>query len=315
MTHGWIRVGATVASLLLPMAGQAADGLFESKIQGEMSRSPVLQRVHYFKPLTELQTLPRDKAGSLDAIGMIRRGEESCTGFLVSPCHVLTSAHCVFDAGDSPSTRAHVTFYYGNGTDSTFTTHTGAYPVAGGWRDDKGGRGRSCGNDVVLLELMQCVPPRIGHLDLKPVAPWDMLLTDFSSAGILQEGDYKKSLTVDPKCWSRGPAAIGALPAEAAFAHTCAFGPGEAGAPIFQRIDEKPVVVGINCSTIGQEQKAAISDPASSSEQNFAVPVSYFYDWLSSVMKREEAGVTTRTHQPYHWDAQPVMQPAPIAKP
>jgi secreted trypsin-like serine protease len=297
----YVVFALTLGSLGGPALAQ--ETLPATEFVGHMSRSPLLQSAHYFKSMTELQALPRDKAGSLDAIGMIRRGEDVCTGFLVSPCHVLTAAHCVFDAGDSPSTRAHVTFYYGSGTDATFTTHTGAYPVAGGWRDDKAGRTRSCGNDVVLLELMLCVPARFDHLELKPVAPWDLLLTDLSSAGILQEGDYKKSLTVDPQCWSRGPVSVGALPDTAAFAHTCAFGPGEAGAPIFQRIDNKPVVVGMNCATVGAEQKAAVADPASLTDRNFAVPVAYFYDWLADLMKHEEAGIVMRTHQPYHWDS------------
>lgn len=208
--------------LLLPVSGAAAvrqarindlglDGRSQFTLTAEVCPlcvghsadhvDPSLQPIHYFEDKRKIRTVPRTLEGKgsagelgLAGVGMIRvpgpKGGIG-TGFLVSPCHVLTNFHVAFAADPKhPSAAVKVDFYYGQGRDDGYAAHIRASPVdhpelgVHGWgKQDP----FDLSDDWALLRLESCIGARLGYMILLPAIVPDGAMGDtYEIAGILK---------------------------------------------------------------------------------------------------------------------------------
>jgi len=170
------------------------------------------------------------------------------TGFLVSPCHVLTAYH-VAAGGEKVDEKARSTFYVGEGTIgpdfpdlNRFADSSPAHPVAWGRYVRTGDDSkvlvraqsveRNGWEDWALLELDKCfgaAPYSYGYLKLAPVTTRELMTSGASLAArsVGLPGDKSaRSLWEDPTC-----RLIGQIYASG-WQHDCITIPGNSGGPI-----------------------------------------------------------------------------------
>ncbi|GAB2177803.1 hypothetical protein DLREEDagr8_33610 [Dongia sp. agr-C8] len=242
-------------------------------------------------------------------------GAELGTGFLVSPCHVMTAYHVV--AGEGKITGDDTaTFYVGEGNigpdydgGRRYAESAKAHPVVwGDFVDDDDGKiakrvkaAQANGwNDWVLMKLDRCLgDPQQGwgYLKLAPESTRDLarsgLTLDAISVGLPKDKSERK-LTEDPSC-----RVIGQM-SESGWQHDCLTLPGNSGGPILERSAEEPGawprVLGISVSLIlleGLDTEAAESalvsadDPSYFSLLSNAVPVSAFINKVAQYLPDE----------------------------
>jgi hypothetical protein len=163
------------------------------------------------------------------------------TGFLVSTCHVLTTAHNVVGTAafgvlpGYPHDRSHVTgakltFLIGQGTRWPFAEWVRARVVVLGRYDPFDPRTRT--EDYALLELDDCVGQRYGFLgaigaslDMIRAAPGRII-----SAGYPAERDHRQGVWVEDGCTVTGPAPD--VEDDAFWGHDCAASAGMSGGPL-----------------------------------------------------------------------------------
>jgi tetratricopeptide (TPR) repeat protein/V8-like Glu-specific endopeptidase len=261
----------------------------------------------------------REKGTVYGAIGLVVHSNnietEAGTGFLVSPCHVMTAYHVV--AGKRKITESDTaTFYVGEGNEGPgynggqrYAESSAAHPVA--WGNFIDGESdvvaqrvkavQSNGwNDWVLLKLERCLgAPENGwgYLKLDPVATRDLTRTgetpEAMAIGLPKDKD-EEALTEDPSC-----RIIGQM-YESGWQHDCLTLPGNSGGPILQRkpatAGEWPRVLGITVSLIlldGMDQEEAeaamlsADDPSYFTLLSTAVPVSAFINKVAQYLPQD----------------------------
>lgn len=192
---------------------------------------------------------------SEDGAKMVRtRG----TGFLVSPCYVLTNYHAVFgldfdgpDEGRDYST----TFSVGADPDFAFRWTVRGTPVR--W----GAFNRRKEHDWALVKLDGCVggQPDIGWLDVSPEPATTMQGMTVALAG------YPADKSAD-SLWAQSECRIeGLQPGTAKVLHGCSVRSGASGAPLIELGRGQPVVVAIQCGELN-----AKSDPIGQYDPRYA---------------------------------------------
>lgn len=261
----------------------------------------------------------REKGTIYGAIGLVVHSDsietEAGTGFLVSPCHVMTAYHVV--AGKRKITTSDTaTFYVGEGNvgpdysgGRRYAESTVAHPLA--WGNFIDGESdvvaqrvkavQSNGwNDWVLLKLDRCLgDPKEGwgYLKLEPIATRDLTRTGETPEAIaigLPKDKDEEALTEDPSC-----RIIGQM-YESGWQHDCLTLPGNSGGPILQRkpatAGEWPRVLGITVSLIlldGMDQEEAeaamlsADDPSYFTLLSTAVPVSAFINKVAQYLPQD----------------------------
>jgi tetratricopeptide (TPR) repeat protein/V8-like Glu-specific endopeptidase len=262
----------------------------------------------------------RDKGTVYGAIGLVVHSNnietEAGTGFLVSPCHVMTAYHVV--AGKRKITESDTaTFFVGEGNEGPdynggrrYAESTPAHPVV--WGNFFDGESeviaqrvkavQSNGwNDWVLLKLDHCLGDPAngwGYLKLAPVATRDLTRTgqalDAIAIGLPKDKD-EEALTEDPNC-----RIIGQM-YESGWQHDCLTLPGNSGGPILQRKSTEPGrwprVLGITVSLIlldgmknQDDAEAAMlsaDDPSYFTLLSTAVPVSAFINRVAQYLPQD----------------------------
>lgn len=258
----------------------------------------------------------REKGTLYGAIGLVVHsdglGTEAGTGFLVSPCHVMTAYHVVAGKGKL-SERDTATFYVGEGSEGPsysgggrYAESSTAHPVVwGNYIDGESDNVtqrvkavQSNGwNDWVLLKLDKCLGDPAsgwGYLDLAPVATRDLTRAGETPEALaigLPKDKSEKTLTEDPSCRLVGQMY------ESGWQHDCLTLPGNSGGPILERKPAKPGawprVLGITVSLIlldGMDQEAAeaallsADDPSYFTLLSTAVPVSAFINKVAQYL-------------------------------
>jgi V8-like Glu-specific endopeptidase len=259
---------------------------------------------------------PREKGTIYGAIGLMVHsngfGSEAGTGFLVSPCHVMTAYHVVAGKGKITE-RDTATFYVGEGSEGPdysggrrYAESATAHPVVWGSYIDGESDNitqrvkavQSNGwNDWVLMKLDKCLGDPAngwGYLKLEPVATRDLTRAGETPEAIavgLPKDKAETTLTEDPSCRLVGQMY------ESGWQHDCLTLPGNSGGPILERKPSKPGawprVLGITVSLIlldGMDQEAAeaallsADDPSYFTLLSTAVPVSAFINKVAQYL-------------------------------
>jgi tetratricopeptide (TPR) repeat protein/V8-like Glu-specific endopeptidase len=260
----------------------------------------------------------REKGTLYGAIGLVVHSNgiesEAGTGFLVSPCHVMTAYHVV--AGKRRISESDTaTFYVGEGNEGPeysggrrYAEGTDAHPVI--WGNFFDGESENIAqrvkavqsngwNDWVLLKLDRCLGDPAngwGYLKLDPMATREMTRAGETPAAIaigLPKDKDEKALTEDPSCRIVGQMY------ESGWQHDCLTLPGNSGGPILERKTEGaewPRVLGITVSLIlldGMDQDAAESAMLSADDPSYftllstAVPVSAFINRVAQYLPQD----------------------------
>lgn len=250
-------------------------------------------------------------------IGMVLRldadGSEAGTGFLVSPCHILTAGHVVAGASGISADQV-LLFFAGTGNlgpkdlkADYFGALSPARPVAWGeyHEIDKGStaermaafRANNWG-DWALLKLDRCLGDEgYGYLGLLPVTTSDFMQRGGTRAvtaiGLPADRPNDK-LTVDPACSLLGQ--VGA----AGWQHDCITMPGNSGGPVLAARAEPgekwPRVLAITVASIGAPESAdgkmtpQLIDPSAPNYLDLlatAVPVSAFLPKIAAYLPED----------------------------
>ncbi len=207
-------------------------------------------------PAVALAKAPDDRIGEartpgtpMGAIGMVLRlgadGSALGTGFLVSPCHVLTAAHVVAEADGIKADQV-LLFFAGTGElgpeykeAHSFGALSPARPLvwgeshdfdSGSTADRRDAWKKAGWDDWALLKLDRCLGDEgFGYLKLLPLTTSEFIESGGArpviSAGLPADHD-NDTLTVDPACTMMGQVD------STGWQHDCTTMPGNSGGPI-----------------------------------------------------------------------------------
>ena len=177
------------------------------------------------------------------------------TGFLVSPCLLLTNFHAVFGHAVSPLAPDGPAVQISLNTSGDEALKTFGSPVA--W-----GAMSNAGEDWALVRLQDCVGGRsdVGWYDLDPGPEKQVPTYSLDTAGY--PGD-RNGLAAATGCRIHAVADHVAL-------NDCANRPGDSGSPLFRLADGAPAVVAIQQGHHGQA--ATVFETYSPAHANMAVP-------------------------------------------
>lgn len=259
----------------------------------------------------------RKRGTPMGAVGMVLRldadGALAGTGFLVSPCHIMTAAHVVAGNGGISADQV-LLFFAGTGRlgpadlgADYFGARSPARPVV--WGDyqptaegDEAARPaasrKDSWNDWALLKLDRCLgDDGFGHFDLLPIATRDFTRSigrrAVTAAGHPADRG-NRDLTMDPSCTLLGQVQ------EAGWQHDCTTLPGNSGGPVLaarpEAGEEWPRVLAITVSSVSRARNAdeilrpQIIDPADPSYLDLlatAVPVSAFLPRIAPYLPKD----------------------------
>ena len=241
----------------------------------------------FAKVLDDRVSMVREPGTPMGAVGMVlhlgAQGAALGTGFLVSPCHVLTAAHVIAEP-EGISADQVVLFFVGNGElgpeykeAHSFAALSPARPVvwgesrdfdSGSTADRRAAWLKAGWDDWALLKLDQCLGDEgYGYFKLQPVSTEEMTVNGgaiaITSAGLPADHDNDR-ITMDPACTLLGQID------STGWQHDCTTLPGNSGGPLIAAKPEPgedwPRVLAI--TVIGKnehwdEMKPEIIDPAS----------------------------------------------------
>ena len=171
-------------------------------------------------------TLRSNEGSPFSALGIVTvaGGHTYATGFLVSPCHVLTVKHAV---GDVASARGKSLYFTGGPKKIDRKWKSRGVVVATGDFDKNQaprtlGQGR--GKDWLLMRLDKCIGEELGYVELARSTGLDSGI-QVESAGFPVDRP-RQAPTIDPHCRIRATLA-------AEWFHDCATRPGNSGSPLF----------------------------------------------------------------------------------
>lgn len=262
-------------------------------------------------------SMGREKGSPMGAIGMVLRldadGAEAGTGFLVSPCHVLTAAHVVAGSGGISENQV-LLFFAGTGnlgpgdlSANYFGALSPARPLV--WGDykelDSGTNAErvvafraNSWNDWSLLKLDRCLgDDGFGYLQLAPISTRDFTRAGGKRAvtaiGMPADRDNEK-LTMDPAC-----SLLGQVEA-AGWQHDCTTMPGNSGGPVLAARpdagDKWPRVLAITVASVGSPEsddgtlRPQLIDPVAPNYLDLlatAVPVSAFLPQIAPYLPED----------------------------
>ena len=174
------------------------------------------------------------------------------TGFLVSPCHVLTNYHAVFGLDPDAPTRDRayrVNFVVGDGPLQRTVSGEPVY-----W----GAFNRKVEHDWALVKLDTCVgsDPVIGWMELHAQPPESMLGLQVTLAGFPSDRPRDR-LWLQPSCQVRSMQS-----GTNKVLHDCAVVVGASGGPIIDPYQRNPAVVAIQCGELNSTRELVASyDP------------------------------------------------------
>lgn len=181
-----------------------------------------------------------------------RTGKTRGTGFLVSPCHVLTNYHAVYGlAPDAArSDRAYrVDFVVGDGP---LQRTVGGSPVFAGRFNTR------VEHDWALVKLDQCIgaEPEFGWMELHAQTPESMAGLQVALAAFPADRPRDR-LWVQPSCQVHAM-----QPGSNKVLHDCAVVVGASGGPIIDPYQPNPAVVAIQCGELNSTRElVAAYDP------------------------------------------------------
>jgi V8-like Glu-specific endopeptidase len=218
----WLAALAAAAAVL-SVAPAAHANVFASEGQDPRAPQPRTGADRLYAPIGLVVT-DAPVAASEDGRRQIRtRG----TGFLVSPCYVLTNYHAVFGLdydGPDQGRDYTVTFSVGTDPDFAFRWQVKGKPVRwGAFNPHKE-------HDWALVKLDGCVGGQedVGWIDTTPEAAADMLGMQVVLAG------YPADKSAD-SLWAQAPCRIeGLQPGTAKVLHACSVHSGASGAPLIE---------------------------------------------------------------------------------
>ncbi|HTI67598.1 MAG TPA: serine protease [Caulobacteraceae bacterium] len=233
------RIAATAAALAVSTAGPAFANVFALEGQDPRTPQPRSGPDRQYAPIGVVTTNAA-VAASEDGTRQIRtRG----TGFLVSPCYVLTNYHAVFGLdydGPDPGRDYSATFSVGVDPDYAFRWQVRGTPVR--W----GAFNQRKEHDWALVRLEGCVGGQadIGWLELAPEPGHAMQGLPVVLAG------YPADKSAD-SLWAQAPCKIeGLQPGTDKVLHGCSVHSGASGAPLIEVGRGAAAVVAIQCGEL-----------------------------------------------------------------
>jgi len=181
-----------------------------------------------------------------------RSGRTRGTGFLVSPCHVLTNYHAVFGLDPEAQTRDRtyrVNFVVGDGPLQRTVAGEAVF-----W----GAFNRKVEHDWALVKLDACVgaDPEFGWMELQATAPETMTGLQVALAAFPSDRP-RDQLWLQPACQVRAMQT-----GTRKVLHDCAVAVGASGGPIIDRYQPTPSVVAIQVGELNSTRElVAAYDP------------------------------------------------------
>jgi V8-like Glu-specific endopeptidase len=181
-----------------------------------------------------------------------RTGRTRGTGFLVSPCHVLTNYHAVYglDPEGARSDRAYrVNFVVGDGP--LQRTVSGSPVFAGRFNN-------RVEHDWALVKLDECIgaEPEFGWMELRAQTPESMAGLQVALAAFPADRPRDR-LWLQPSCQVHAM-----QPGSNKVLHDCAVVVGASGGPIIDPYQRTPQVVAIQCGELNATKElVAAYDP------------------------------------------------------
>lgn len=165
------------------------------------------------------------------------------TGFLVSPCHVLTNYHAVY--GTAPGAAANgktyrVTFAVGDGP---LARRVGGVPVYAGAFN------RNVEHDWALVKLDECVGQEFGWMELRAQSAEQLTGAQVALAAFPSDRPRDK-LWLQPSCKVRS-----VQKGSSKILHDCAVVTGASGGPIIDPYQPNPSVVAIQCGELNAQRE------------------------------------------------------------
>jgi len=174
-----------------------------------------------------------------------RAGKTRGTGFLVSPCHVLTNYHAVYglDPAASRSDRPYrVNFVVGDGP---LQRTVGGSPVFAGRFNT------TVEHDWALVKLDSCIgaEPEFGWMELHAQPPESMAGLQVALAAF--PADRPRD-----RLWMQSSCQVHAMqPGTTKVLHDCAVVVGASGGPIIDPYQRNPAVVAIQCGELNSTRE------------------------------------------------------------
>lgn len=190
--------------------------------------------------------------GELESISaeVTARGTETRagTGFLVSPCYVLTAHHVVYgdDLTPKPGVDYRMKFRAGKGVTTTFAGVTTATPVTSGFRDE------TFRNDWALLRLNVCIGkrPEFGWLETNSPSLHKAIKDGAKTGGRAMAMGYEGDRERGTLTGGIGKV-IGIDPRNGHLEFTGSFVPGASGGPVMIDRDGVLTAVALNSAEEG----------------------------------------------------------------
>lgn len=206
------------------------------------------------------------------------------TGFLISPCLVLTNYHIVFGDSTSPDERFGASFYAPAGDGKNYKKIHGT-PILWGPLDSY----PSKENDWALLKIDVCEGKKNGWLEIDLRETAKLLEAVVASAGHPADKNIN-DLWLDPLCYLKNVNSSGRY--TDLVQNTCALLPGASGSPVFDLKNGYPQVLAMQSSEI--QPTEGIQQYYDASRANLAIDIRSIYPRVKDLILGDIAAFSAR---------------------